>query len=309
MVKCCIHFKDEFGLTQKEKVPAPCDNGQTIEWEIFQRDKFAGPVQTRTTKSHDSTSSLKKKLTMSQPTKGNRPVTRAKNATQRPGQVILDFQQKRRNPVEMSKVRAQERLELGIAEKNFRTALKNVAKVQDRQQAEDVEEERRVVAPSLRRHETLLTPHINASTADESTDSEKEKTDTNDDESDAGPPDPPDDSYVETDEYVEDKSPAPEYSDAEMADIEEDLEVKQVAVQRSKPGKGTKGKKKKGEEIQTLINTMHKNPRPVGEIPKKLDLVLVTKVPPIPATKGKKARATCVFTSVPYHVLTNNPSS
>ena len=116
--------------------------------------------------------------------------------------------------------------------------------MQDWQQAEDVKEEWRVVAPSLHWHETLLTPHINTSTADESTDLEKEKMDTNDDKSDAGPPDPPDNSYVKTDEYVEDKSPAPEYSNTEMADIEEDSEVKQVAVQCSKPGKGTKGKKK-----------------------------------------------------------------
>ena len=238
---------------------------------------------------------------MSQPTKGNRPVTRAKNANQRPGQVVLDFQQKRRSPGEMSKVRAQERLELGIAEQRLRTALKKVANVQDQQQAEDIEEERRVVAPSLRRHETLLPRHIDpsaADAADESTDSEKEKTDTNDDKSNAGPPD--EDGYVETDEYVEDRSPSPEPSDAEMADIEE--EVKRDTGRCRKPSKGTKGKKKKGSEMQALIDTLRKNPRPTGEIMNKLDLALVTKVPPIPAPKGKKARAMCVFTSVPYHV-------
>ena len=235
---------------------------------------------------------------MSQPTKGNRPVTRAKNANQRPGQVVLDFQQKRRSAGEMSKVRAQERLELGIAEQRLRTALKRVANVQDQQQAKDVEEERRVMAPSLHRHETLLPRHINASAADaadESTDSEKEKTDTNDDKSNAGPPE--DDGYIETDEYAEKRSQTPELSDAEMADIEE--EAKRVARQC----KGTKGKKKKGKEMQAFIDTLRRNPRPAGEIPGKLDLALVTKVPPIPAPKGKKARAMYVFTSVPYHVL------
>jgi hypothetical protein len=240
---------------------------------------------------------------MSQPTNGHRPVTRAKNATQRPGQAVLDYQQKRRGQKEMSKVRAQERLDLGIAEQRLRTALKTVAEVQDEQQAEDVEEEVLVVAPSLRRHKTHLQCHINASAADTSdstgTDSEKEKTDTNNDKSDADPPD--DDGYIETDEWVEDKAPAPECSDSELADVEE--EVKQVAGERGKPGKGSKGKKKKGDEMRRLIDTLRKNPRPVGDIPKKLDLVLVTKVPPIPAPKGKKARAMYVFTSVPSHVL------
>ncbi|KAF8259051.1 hypothetical protein EI94DRAFT_1814058 [Lactarius quietus] len=208
---------------------------------------------------------------MSQPTKGHHPITRAKNVTQHPGLAILEYQQKRRGHKEMSKVRAQECLDLEIAEQRLCTALKMVAKVQDQQQAED----------------------INASVADDSTDteSEKEKTDTNDDKSDPGTPD--DDGY-RSNEWAEDKSPAPDYSNSELADIEEGL--KQVAGQRGKPDKGSKGKKKKGDEIRSLIDTLQKNPHPVGEIPMKLDLMLVTKVPPIPAPKGKKAHAIAAHT-------------
>jgi hypothetical protein len=141
------------------------------------------------------------------------------------------------------------------------------------------------------------------------TDSKKEKMDTNNDKSDTGPPD--DDGYIETDKWVEDKSPAPELSKSELAIVEEEAKpkVKPVVGKQGKPGKGSKSKKKKGNETHALIDSLQKNPHPVGEIPKKLDLMLVTKVPPIPAPKGKKACAMCVFTSVPSHVLQlkNNP--
>jgi hypothetical protein len=49
----------------------------------------------------------------------------------------------------MSKVRAQEHLNKGITEQCLHTALKMVAKVQDQQQAEVLEEEELVVALSL----------------------------------------------------------------------------------------------------------------------------------------------------------------
>jgi hypothetical protein len=228
---------------------------------------------------------------MSQPSKGHRPVTRAKNASQHPGQVVLDSQQKRRGHEEMSKVRAQERLDLRIAKQRLQTALKRVAKVQDRQQTEDVEDEQLVVAPSLRRHETML--RMSASAAEENTDSdsEKEKTDTNDDKSDPGPLD---EDQSSADEWVEEKSPIPspepEGSDAEMADIEDE---RRIVGQRRKGGKG---KKETGSELRTLIDTLRKNPRPASENP-KVDLALVTKAPPIPA-KGKRARAMYVVTSV-----------
>ena len=62
-----------------------------------------------------------------------RPVTRAKNATQHPGQVVLDAQPQRRNPTQMKKVRAEERLDRKLTEKAIRAALKSVASIQDQQ--------------------------------------------------------------------------------------------------------------------------------------------------------------------------------
>ncbi|KAI9436204.1 hypothetical protein H4582DRAFT_1800226, partial [Lactarius indigo] len=80
-----------------------------------------------------------------------RPVTRAKNATQHPGQVVLDAQSKRRTNEEMTKVREQEHLEIRVAEQEIRAALKKVARIQDQQELEDIETDRPTVAPSLRR--------------------------------------------------------------------------------------------------------------------------------------------------------------
>ncbi|KAI9436931.1 hypothetical protein H4582DRAFT_1767856, partial [Lactarius indigo] len=80
-----------------------------------------------------------------------RPVTRAKNATQHPGQVVLNAQSKRRTNEEMTKVREQERLEIRVAEQEIRAALKKVARIQDQQELEDIETDRPTVAPSLRR--------------------------------------------------------------------------------------------------------------------------------------------------------------
>ncbi|KAI9431280.1 hypothetical protein H4582DRAFT_1801613, partial [Lactarius indigo] len=80
-----------------------------------------------------------------------RPVTQAKNATQHPGQVVLDAQSKCRTNEEMTKVREQERLEIRVAEQEIRAALKKVARIQDQQELEDIETDRPTVAPSLRR--------------------------------------------------------------------------------------------------------------------------------------------------------------
>ncbi|KAH9019353.1 hypothetical protein EDB85DRAFT_1809903, partial [Lactarius pseudohatsudake] len=80
-----------------------------------------------------------------------RPVTRAKNATQHPGKVVLDTQQKRRNAEAMTKVRAQERLDRRTTERGIRAALKYVASIQDQQLVEDAEADQPIRAPSLRR--------------------------------------------------------------------------------------------------------------------------------------------------------------
>ncbi|KAI9428634.1 hypothetical protein H4582DRAFT_1783959, partial [Lactarius indigo] len=79
------------------------------------------------------------------------PVTRAKNATQHPGQVVLNAQMKRQTNEEMAKVREQERLERRVAEQEIRAALKKVARIQDQQELEDIEADQPMVAPSLRR--------------------------------------------------------------------------------------------------------------------------------------------------------------
>jgi regulatory protein YycI of two-component signal transduction system YycFG len=81
-----------------------------------------------------------------------RPVTRAKNATQRPG--LVDAQQKRRSVAEMAKVRSEERLNKKLTEQRLYAALKKVAKVQDQNHDEDIEANIPILAPSLRRHET-----------------------------------------------------------------------------------------------------------------------------------------------------------
>ena len=76
--------------------------------------------------------------------------------TQHPGQVVLDAQPKRRSAVEMQKVRTEERLNRKLTEKGIRAALKYVASIQDQQHEEDIEAQRVVIAPSLRRHKTKL---------------------------------------------------------------------------------------------------------------------------------------------------------
>ncbi|KAH8977269.1 hypothetical protein EDB86DRAFT_2772348, partial [Lactarius hatsudake] len=77
-----------------------------------------------------------------------RPVTRAKNTTQHPGQVVLDAQQKCRSSEMMAKVREQACLKRRVAEQEIRAALKNVTKIQDQQELEDIQADRPTVAPS-----------------------------------------------------------------------------------------------------------------------------------------------------------------
>jgi len=193
---------------------------------------------------------------------GHRPVTRAKNATQRPGQILVEAQQKRRSAEQMAKVRAQERLDRRITEQGIRAALKHVANIQDRQQSEDAEAGRRVLAPSLRRHETLLVVPSHTDAGTEKGDTEIDK---------------------ETEEEV-----------AQADDIDGEEQETGIGDDSSNMGDGGEGEeqprktKKKGDPMRVLIESLRKQSRPSG---KSIEVSLVTKVPPVPATKGKKTRA------------------
>ena len=92
-------------------------------------------------------------MALSQP---SHPTTRAKNATQHPGLVVLKAKQKRRCAAKMTKVRLQERLNRRLTERRLHVALKNVARVQDQQRDKDIKADIPKVAPSLRRHNTQV---------------------------------------------------------------------------------------------------------------------------------------------------------
>ncbi|KAH9008040.1 hypothetical protein EDB83DRAFT_2174835, partial [Lactarius deliciosus] len=79
-----------------------------------------------------------------------RPVTQAKNATQHPRQVVLNAQQKHRSNEVMAKVREQACLKRRVAEQEIRAALKNVTRIQDQQELEDIQADWPSIAPSLR---------------------------------------------------------------------------------------------------------------------------------------------------------------
>ena len=211
-----------------------------------------------------------------------RPVTRAKNATQHPGQVVLDAQPKRRSAVEMQKVRTEERLDRKLTEKGIRAALKHVASIQDQQREEDIEAQRVVVAPSLRRHKTKLLPgppqaKLQADpgpNGDDITDS------TQDASNNRTPLEGEGD--TEVDDWCDDKdqdSP----SEEEIDNMDEEVQIPR------------RQKKKRGDGLPALIEAMQKHPRPVGGNLKKSTVGLVSKVPPTPAKKGKRPREMYVF--------------
>jgi hypothetical protein len=195
----------------------------------------------------------------------HRPVTRAKNATQHPGQIVINAQQIRRGTEEMAKVRAQECLNRGLTEQRTRAALKSVARIQDQQQTQDIEGRLPVLAPSLRRHETLMLPAY----ADPSVADNDKEMDGSDGEAAAltGEGD------TEEDEDTSD-----------MDDIEEEGQHRK--------------KRKRGDGMRALIETMRKHPR---ENSKKPTAILVT---PFPALKGKKPRARALAS----YVLTSQPA-
>jgi hypothetical protein len=64
-------------------------------------------------------------------------VTQAKNVTQCPGLVDRETLPKWRGPAEKAKVRSEAQLKVKLTDKRLYTTLKNVAKIQDRQQVED----------------------------------------------------------------------------------------------------------------------------------------------------------------------------
>ena len=233
------------------------------------------------------------------------PVTRAKNATQHPGQVVLDAQSQRRSTAEMKKVRTEERLDRKLTEKGIRAALKYVASVQDQQHQDDNKARRQKVAPSLRRHKTRILPQdlqVDPDTTDDNiTDTEKDANKNRTPAEGEG--------ETEVDDWFDDEvdkssSDGDSDKDAIKGGDKGDEEAGGVQAKVQRPQK-----KKKGEGLPALIEALRKHPRSVGgNLSKKPSVSLVAKVPPIPALKkGKKPRGLYVFTSVPVfpcHALT-----
>ena len=206
-------------------------------------------------------------------------VTWAKNATQHPSQVVLDAQPKHRSAVEMQKVRTEEWLDRKLTEKGICTALKYVASIQDQQCGEDIEAQRMVVTPSLCCHKTMLLPAlqgklqavpgpIDDDITDPMQDASKNRT-LLEGEGD-----------TEVDESLDDKDEDSIFSEDNMDNIVQGDEV-QTQVQ-------CRQKKKRGHGLPALIKAMQKHPRPVGGNLKKSTVNLVSKVPAIPASEGKK---------------------
>ncbi|KAH9159139.1 hypothetical protein EDB89DRAFT_1916774 [Lactarius sanguifluus] len=196
-----------------------------------------------------------------------RPVTWAKNATQHP-------RQKRRSSEVMAKVREQACLERRVAEQEIRAALKNVARIQDQQELEDIQVDRPSMAPSLRRHETLLfsdfVPCYKPIPEKDTTEANKES-DKDLSEDEAAP--------VNRDSEREEMGPGEE-DNGDIEDIE---------------GEGGQHKTKKkgnsdGNPMRALINSLWKKPHLVAG-KSVANISLVTKEPPIPAVKGKKPHA------------------
>ncbi|KAF8269531.1 hypothetical protein EI94DRAFT_1527219, partial [Lactarius quietus] len=74
--------------------------------------------------------------------------TWAKNASQHPGQVVLDAQPKWRSAAVMGKVRSEEQFKIQLTEQKLHAALKKVTRIQDHQQVEDVKANIPKVMPS-----------------------------------------------------------------------------------------------------------------------------------------------------------------
>ncbi|EGN94012.1 hypothetical protein SERLA73DRAFT_78387 [Serpula lacrymans var. lacrymans S7.3] len=69
----------------------------------------------------------------------SRPTTRAKNASQHPGKVLLELQRKRRTKAEIAAAKKKEELTLEQVEQGVRAGLAAVAAIEDKQVLEDGE--------------------------------------------------------------------------------------------------------------------------------------------------------------------------
>jgi hypothetical protein len=257
---------------------------------------------------------------MPPPPVASRPgvVTRAKNATQRPGLVDRESQPIRRGPAEMAKVRSIARLDTRHTDQRLYAALKKVAEIQDQQQDDDFEANIQKLAPSLRRWEkkSNQVPDDNDALHEAipvETEVETQEVDPMDeglsiDEEDAPPmqrqrlaePDFDDYSNFKSgdEEGVLRKRPVPYYNYFNFGSDDEDLAP--IAARKEPPKK-----KKKGDGLRDVVATLRKNPP--GENSSKVKMRVTQVAPPIPAPKGKvKARPQCVqfFTSYPIFLLT-----
>ena len=203
--------------------------------------------------------------------------TQAKNATQRPGLVDRESTQNRRGPAEMAKVRSTARLNTRLTDQRLHAALKKVAEIQDQQHVKDIYASIPKMAPSLRRHEKPANEVPDDDNAlEEALPVEMLETqqvdpmdeDLSVDEEDAPP-------------VASKKRLAPDYYDYWNFGSDE-----HIATELPK-------KKKKGDGLRDVVVALRKN-TPSENLELKMNLV--TKVPPIPAPKGKgkRPRSLCV---------------
>jgi hypothetical protein len=208
-------------------------------------------------------------------------VTWAKNVTQHPGLVDHKTLPKWRGPTEMAKVRSEAQLNVKLTDKHLYATLKNIAKIQDRQQVKDSQANIPKVVLLLRHQDK----HANTvpNTADDN--------------------DAPNDPFPEESQQVDQM-----YKGISVDEEDELLPVVQSKAQAepefynyfnfgSDEDAGAEEppkKKKKGDGLQDVVTSLCKNP-PGNGANSKLKLNLVTKVPPpIPAPKGKKPHPLCV---------------
>jgi hypothetical protein len=80
----------------------------------------------------------------------------------------------------------------------------------------------------------MLPHHVSPNLADDGSDpeSDKDKMDTNNNKSNIGPKSPSHDEYIETEEWDEEKSPAPECSNSELANIKDKVKQNNLKANR-----------------------------------------------------------------------------